>query len=59
MRRSVLVLLVGVLSSLIVVPETAVASRVEAQFDLSEPTGAPFPSDRFTTPIRPNSQVFE
>jgi len=50
MRRSVLVLLVGVLSSLIVVPETAVASRVEAQFDLSEPTGAPFPSDRFTTP---------
>jgi len=46
LRRTLLLFAVLVLSLL--VPSVAQAAGVEPRFDLSGPTGSPFPSDRFT-----------
>ena len=46
LRRPVLVALLA----LFLLPATARAATVEPLFDLSRPDGAPFPTDRYTTP---------
>ena len=43
-------LLLTSLSLLLLVPSPVLAAGVQARFDLSSPTGGPFPSDRFTVP---------
>ncbi len=50
MRRLLWVLFPALLTGLVHPRPAAPITRVQALFDLSDPTGAPFPSDRLTVP---------